>query len=322
MANSSVSRVLSSHPDVSPQMRDRVLAAVREYGYTPNGLAQGLRRGLSMSAGFVTGDITNPLMAPIALAAGIRLAESGYTLLLANGEGRPDRDLSNLALLAQRQVDGLLLSLTDEEDERTADEVRRFGRPAVLLDRDAGAPGASRVLFDHARGFRAATRHLLRLGHRRIGLIVGSPGVRHARERSAAVSAELAAAGLPGPQVRAGSLSRTQGEAMTRELMRGRTRPTAVICGGNQLLPGVISAVRGLGLRIPQDLSLITTDLTELAEFYRPPLAHVSRDAAAFGTAAAQALLSRLAGGPPETVLLPTDFVPAASCGPPARERA
>lgn len=318
VAVSSVSRVLSSHPDVSAKMRERVMVAVHASGYSPNLLAQSLRSGTSMSVGFVVGDISNPLMAAIALAAEVRLAQGGYTLLLANSQDLPARDMENVTAFRQRHVDGLLLSLTNEDESATAAALSSFGKPTVLLDRDAGADNASRVLFDHGHGFRAATQHLIELGHRRVALIAGSPRVRHTRERQTAVTAALAAARLPKPLVTLGSLSRAQGQAATEKVLSATNPSTAIICGGNQLLPGVISAIRARGLRIPEDISLVTTDTNDLTEFYQPPLAFVSRDAAQFGTEAANSLLRRFDGGEPDTVTLTTSFVPAPSCGPPA----
>jgi LacI family transcriptional regulator len=322
VAVSSVSRVLAGHPDVSGQMRARVLRAVEESGYAPNSFAQGLRRGTSMSIGFVVGDISNALMAQIALAAETRLAAESYSLLLANSHDAPERDLANIQVFRQRLVDGLLLSLTDEREDHLAGQLRLFNKPTVLLDRDAGAPDASKVLFDHAVGFRVAADHLIALGHRRIALIAGSPSLRHTRERQRAVREALSDAGLPEPTVSLGSLGLANGQTAVEGMLRQRWRPTAIICGGNQLLPGVLVALRNAGLSIPGDMSLITTDATDLAAFHSPPLACVTRDAAAFGTAAGDAMLRRLAGQAPDVTVLPTAFQSAPSCArPPGASR-
>lgn len=317
VAVSSVSRVLANHPDVSPEMRDRVMQAVKACGYQPNSVAQSLRRGVSMSIGFVVGDISNPLMSAIASAAETRLAEHGYTVLLANSQGRPERDAANIALLRQRHVDGLLLSLTDEEEAPLLREFELFAKPTVLLDRDGGAPGASRVLFNHAEGFRQATRQLAELGHDRIALIAGSPGLRYTRERVKAVVGVCGELGLADPSVHVGPVNREQGRAATFVALAETPRATALICASNQLLPGVLSAVRDLRLSIPGDVSLVTTDDIDLAEFHDPPLSTINRDARAFGVQAAEALLRGLQGEEPDTVTLPTWFTPRASCAPP-----
>ncbi len=318
VAVSSVSRVLGNHPDVSPEMRDRVLAAVEACGYRPNSVAQSLRSGVSMSIGFVLGDISNPFMAVVAAAAESRLAENGYTMLLANSQGRPERDAVNIANLRQRHVDGLLLSLTDEDEAPLREEFELFTKPTVLLDRDAGAPSASRVLFDHAQGFGQATRHLAELGHHRIALIAGSQGVRYTRERRKAVDNVCAELGMAKPLVHVGPLNRQQGREATLAALSENPRATALICASNQLLPGVLSAIRELNLSIPRDVSLITSDDVPLAEFHSPPLTTINRDATAFGVAAAESLLRGLQAAEPDTVTLPTWLNPRDSCAPPA----
>jgi LacI family transcriptional regulator, galactose operon repressor len=115
VAMSSVSRVLSGHPDVSPAMRERVMEAVERLGYEPDLLAQSLRRKATRSVGFVVGDISNPLLAEITLGAETTLREAGYSMLLTNSENDPALDASHVRLLMQRRVDGLMLSLASED---------------------------------------------------------------------------------------------------------------------------------------------------------------------------------------------------------------
>src|SRR5436305_13307181 len=101
VAMSSVSRVLSEHPDVSTAMRERVLAAVEELGYRPDLLAQGLRRGATLSAGFLVGDIAHPLLAAIVKGAEARLRLDGYSLLIANSQRDVAVEQEQLRLFAQ-----------------------------------------------------------------------------------------------------------------------------------------------------------------------------------------------------------------------------
>jgi LacI family transcriptional regulator len=143
--------------------------------------------------------------------------------------------------------------------------------------------------------------------------------VRPSRERASAVRRALK--GYPGATlvVRAGAYSSDHGYAATRAIFEESPRPTAVIVGGNQILQGVMQALRDLKLRIPTDVSLVTLDKVPLAEFLEPPLAHVTRDPIEVGRQAAVLLLEQLRGAAPRTVTLPTEFVPAGSCGPPPR---
>src|SRR5579871_1198712 len=171
VAMSSVSRVLSGHPDVSPRMRQVVMAAVAELGYQPDMLAQGLRRGKTFSVGFTVSDISNTVLAQIVTGAEKRLREAGYSLLLTNSEGNPELDVEHISLLERRRVDGLLLSLAEEHHDATVAALRQVTVPTVLIDRDVPyGVNARCAAFDHARGMRDATEYLLQLGHRRFAL--------------------------------------------------------------------------------------------------------------------------------------------------------
>jgi len=319
VAMSSVSRVLSNHPDVSPQMRKRVLAAVEELGYKPNLLAQGLRRRETLSVGFVVGDISNPLLARIVMGAEGALREAGYSMLLTNSEGEPELDAEHVLLFEQRRVDGLMLSTASEQHEPTIEALRRADVPIVVVDREFPAElAASRVLSDHRAGMTAAVRRLLDLGHRRIGLILGQP-VRPTTERRRALEDAFAERGLPATYaVLEGRFSAEHGEAAARELLDRPDPPTAVIAGGNQLVVGALRVLAERGVELPRDLSFVGCDDIDITELYRPAIATVRRDNFELGRIAAELLLRRLRGADePAEVVLPTEFVARASCGPP-----
>lgn len=322
VAMSSVSRVLSGHPDVSKPMRDKVLSAVADLGYEPNMLAQMLRRGATQTVGFVVGDISNPLLAQIALGAEVALRAAGYALLLTNSGHEANLDANHIRLLQQRRADGLLLSVSDETNGETLEALRRATTPCVLIDRDLPLDQRpSAVLSDHASGISRAVEYLVQLGHRRLALVAGSAHVRPTRERITAL--EDAVEAHPGVvcQVRSGAFTETHGAAATRELLAGRRPPTAIIAGGNQILVGVLGELTAAELKIPRDISLVTCDEVPLAKFFTPALATIGRDPYEMGLIAATLLLERLGGAAARTVLLPTTFVPAGSCGRPASVR-
>lgn len=322
VAMSSVSRVLSGHPDVSTPMRDKVLSVVADLGYEPNMLAQMLRRGATQTIGFVVGDISNPLLAQITLGAEVALRAAGYALLLTNSGHEANLDANHIRLLQQRRADGLLLSVSDETSSETLDALRRATTPYVLIDRDLSLDEpASAVLSDHAAGISQAVEHLVRLGHRRLALVAGSAHVRPTRERIMAL--EDAVEAHPGVicQVRSGAFTETHGAAATRELLAGRRPPTAIIAGGNQILVGVLGELSAAGLSIPRDISLVTCDEVPLAKFFTPALATIGRDPYEMGVEAANLLLERLGGADARTITLPTTFAAAASCGRPASVR-
>ena len=322
VAMSSVSRVLSGHPDVSPKMRQLVTTAVRDLGYRPDMLAQGLRRGKTFCVGFTVSDIANPLLAQVVTAAEKRLRASGYSLLLTNSEGSPDLDVEHISLLERRRVDGLILSLADEDHAGTVGALQQVKVPVVLVDRDVPSGVKARcVAFDHSSGMRAATEHLLELGHREVALIIGGPK-RPARERRSAVEETLAAAGGGARcTIHEGEFSAEYGRSATAEILAAEPQPTAIIAGGNMLMQGALLALRDAGAEVGREISLVGCAEVALAELHRPPIAVVRRDMLAVGRVAAELLLADLKADEsqpdadtPLEIVLPTEFVPRPSC--------
>jgi len=319
VAMSSVSRVLSGHPDVSPTMRERVMAVVAELGYEPDLLAQGLRSRQTRSVGFVVGDIANPLLAQIVKGAERTLRDSGYSMLLTNSENIPELDAAHVRLFEQRRVDGLMLSLATENNLDLIQVLRQIDTPILVVDRELPADiGASAVLSDHRSGMRDAVTHLLDLGHRRIGLILGQP-MRPSNERRAGLEEAFAVRKLASTYaVVEGLLAPEHGRNATRQLLDAEEPPTAIVAGGNQLLIGTLEELRARELTIGTDISLISCDAIDVTELFTPAIAVVRRDNHEIGHQAAILLLERVSGldpGPRE-IVLPTTFEARPSCAP------
>lgn len=318
VAISTASRAISGEVSVRPEIRERVLSAASELGYERNLLAQSLRRGSSMSIGFVVRDISNPMMAEIVLGAERELRGAGYGLSVTNSEGSSALDAEYVRYFRQRAVDGLLLSLSDERDSATFDELRTASVPFVAVDRELPAElGGSAVFCDHADGTEAAARYLRSLGHRRIGLVAGPLSLYPGREASRA----LEIFGRENPDVECciehGTFSRESGERAMGRFLTARDRPTAVIAGGYQLLLGVLAAARAFGLSIPADLSVITFDDPEALEFFDPPITSLSREPLELGRRAAELLIARVQGRDLPAEMVKPVFRPRSSCAPP-----
>lgn len=319
---SSVSRVLSNHPDVSLEMQERVERAVDELGYQPDMLAQSLRRQATFTVGFVVSDISNPLLSTIALGAETTLREAGYSMLLMNSENEPDLDSAHLRLLTRRRVDGLLLSLAAEDDPRTIELLEDTDIPIVLIDRqlpDSVEAGA--VVSEHRDGMRNAVGTLLDLGHRRVGLILG-PSLRFSRERLLGLRDAYAERGLDDESlVFEGTLTEAFGREATARMLDDPSPVTAIVAGGNQLVSGALAELRARELRVGDDISLVSCDAISVTEFFDPPIAVVRRDNRELGRTAAELLLEQMRDdAPPRQVVLPTEFVRRASCAPPSAQ--
>ncbi len=316
---STVSRVISNHPDVSLKVRKRVLSAVQEIGYEPDFLAQSLRRGATQSIGFALSDITNPVVAGIIHGAEEALRAAGYSLLVMDSERNPSLDTEHIRFLQSRHVDGLIFLATSERRKATIEALTMHDMPVVVIDRDLPKRlQASAVLTDHQSGMIAAANHLFDLGHRRIGLVTWPLDLRPGRERLAGLKQAYAERNLPDTSIPLTGFTPEQGEAATFELLDLPERPTAIIAGSNQLLIGCLRAFAKRKLRPGIDIAFVTCDDVPLAELFTPPIAVIQRDNVATGRNAVKLLLRRINGrDKPETVILETNFEPRASCCPP-----
>jgi LacI family transcriptional regulator len=236
-----------------------------------------------------------------------------------NSENDPRLDEEHIRFLQGRHVDGLLLALANDRRRATIDVLRNVKVPFVAVDRELSPRLlGSAVVSDHRSGMIAAVRRLVELGHRRIGLISGDSELMPVRERFEGAKEVLEEAGRAYKLIQAGgSFSAEHGYSATNWLLDLAEPPTAIIVGGNQLLPGCLRALKARGTRVGPKLSLVTCDDVSAGEFFDPPIAAISRDTFALGRVAAEVLLRCIKDqSQPETVILPTTFIERPSVQP------
>lgn len=315
VAPASVTRVLNGHPNVSPNLRERVLAAVEESGYRPDLRAAGLRRGSSRTIGVLVSDIINPLLAEVVDGLESRLRAEGYSVLLANSHGDPARDVESVRLLHQHRCDGLIIMVVDETQPELNATMRDLPIPVVLLDRVIeGADLASIVTSDHRRGTRELVDHLLDAGHERIAYFSGLKGTTHpGRERTHGFIEALRERGL---EARPGFIRHARatpefGQRATGELLDDDEPPTAIVVGPNPILTGVLRELQQQGIGVGRDLALACLDDPPIAALYDPGITALSRDVRELADTAASLLLARLSGEIryPRTVVLPMRLI-------------
>ena len=313
VALSSVSRVLNGHDDVSEKMRQRVLNTCEELGYEPNLLASSLRSGTTRTVGFLISAISNPLYGGIAWGAERTLDLSGYAMILANSASDPHRDIEMIRILKQRRVDGLILTVADDQSSDIYNELTKVQIPIVLIDREVTRmPELSAILSDHASGMRIAVEHLIKINHKKIALICGPDSLRANRERLIGLREAFNSTGVKYDDSLCHQVkySPEEGECITNSLLERPDPPTAIICGGNLLLLGVLRALKQKNLKVGEDISVISCDEVPLTELHTPAISVIARDTSKIGESAASLLVNQMNTKNPTSriIELPTVF--------------
>lgn len=306
-----VSRVVNGHPAVRPALRSRVQAVIAELGYRPNPLARGLRRQRTQSLGLVVPDITNPFFSELALRVEQAAAGVEYSMVLGNSMDSAELEAAYVRMLAERQVDGLILVAAP--GSLVADP--GVAIPIIAVDREV--PGCALVGTDHHSGAMQAVRHLVMLGHVRIACIAGPRGLSVAEQRLegfATVVQEDLGIEVADSWVWSGSFSYHAGYQGALELLHRRPQPTALFASSDQQAVGALRACADLGLAVPRDVSVIGFDDIPLADLVTPRLTTIAQPLQEIGELAVRRLLEAIAlrAGQPGRAAEPTrDLLPA-----------
>ncbi|HEY7974506.1 MAG TPA: LacI family DNA-binding transcriptional regulator, partial [Ktedonobacterales bacterium] len=260
---STVARVLHADPRqrVSAELRERILTLAREHDYRPNSVARSLRTKRTAVFGVLIPDIANPFFASVLRGMEDAAAERNYSIILTNTDDQPAREAHGLAMLRDRQVDGLLLAtarLHDPAIEQLATE----HTPFVLVNRHTEPITPNVVVPDDYAGGVAAIEHLIELGHQRIAHISGSDDASTGYLRRQAYLDTLQRHGVDHFADQAallvrGSFREAGGYAAMRTLLELAEPPTAVFAVNDLAALGAIHAISEAGLRVPQDISVI-----------------------------------------------------------------
>ena len=293
-----VSRVANARPDVAPDTRDEVLRVMRSHGFTTNRSARALSGGRTGLIGFTVPLPDQSYFAAILSGAAEALYEQDQRIVLCPTHHEHDREVTLLERLMGGTTDGAIVLLPEESTEELL-RLRDQGFPFVVADpRQALGDDVPVVSAAHLAGARAATDHLIALGHRRIGLITGTEGWVSTEERIHGYRTALAAAGLPfDPALLAGGDFTTgTGHRAGRRLLEADDPPTALFASNDNLALGAMQAALERGLRIPADISIVGFDDTEVARSVFPRLTTVRQPLAELGRTAVS-LLNRLIDG-------------------------
>ncbi|MEW6389757.1 MAG: LacI family DNA-binding transcriptional regulator [Pseudomonadota bacterium] len=331
-----VSRVMNKEPNVRPAMRDRVLQAAGELGYSPNLSARSLAGSRSfVIAVFVDAALTidhwrsergADYLSRIQLGATLECREAGYHLLieLIDHEG-PQVRQEVAALLAALKPDGVILTPPSSDNPVVLELLDKAGTPYVRLGPERAEGLGPRVHMDDVAAAREMTEHLIGLGHKRIGFIVGEPRYGASQARREGYLAAMKAHGLPVSEglVRQGDFTFQSGMVEAKALLALPDRPTAIFASNDDMALGCVAAIAEAGLMTPGDVSVAGFDDSPSSRFSRPQLTTVRQPVAEMSSVAAKLLIARAKTNEtaerPEDILLPFELIHRASTAPPPR---
>ena len=315
---STVSRCLTVPDKVRPAVRQRVLKAVADLGYTPHGGARALVSRRTNTIGAIIPTLDNAIFATVMQTLQSELALRGNTLLLAASDYQPEREYDQIEKLVVRGIDGIMLT-GEAREARVYDILERHGIRYVSTYVHHPASPHATIGFDNRRAMSRIVGYLHDLGHRNFAMIAGdATGNDRAAERIAGVRDAVAERGLSlEGQILERPYAIPAGRAALRELCSLAERPTAIICGNDVLAIGALFEAEVLGLRVPQDLSITGFDDLDLAREVNPALTTIHAPLEEMGRLTADYLLS-----PPEPsegtvhLELRADLVVRGSTGP------
>lgn len=279
--------------------------------YHPDRVARSLRTQRTHSIGLIVSDISNPFFSVLVRGAEDAAAEKEYSLIISNTDEDPEKERLYVNVLRQRRIDGMLIAPTGEVDE-DLQFLTSSGIPFVFVDRQIDGVGATAVLSDNIQGAYAATEHLVRLGHHRIGIILGLQGVSNSEERYLGYQMALRDSGLPEPTdlVVRGDLRISGGIKACYELLGRASPPTAIFSLNNMTAIGVLCAVREKGMQYPDDISLISFDCPWWMDRVLPTaLTYVRQDPYEIGKQAMQRVIEQIEAPVTEEDQLPMDII-------------
>jgi len=274
-----VSRVVNNNPNVKPQTRKKVFEAIEKLGYRPNAVARGLASKKTTTVGVVIPDISNSIFAEVARGIEDIANMYHYNIILCNADKKKDKEIRVINTLLEKQVDGLLFMggvVTDEH-------IRAFQTstvPIVLCGTTVDNGEIPSVDIDHEAAAYDAVNMLIEEGHRRIGMISGTlqdPATGYARYNGYRRALENAGIPVREELVRLGNYRYESGAEAMSYFLGLAERPTAIFAATDEMAIGAIHAIQDHGLKVPDDVSVISIDNIRMASMVRPQLTTVAQ---------------------------------------------
>ncbi|TET64765.1 LacI family transcriptional regulator [Candidatus Aerophobetes bacterium] len=315
---STVSHVVGKTRFVKRATRQKVLKAMADLKYQPDMVAQSLRRKTTHTIGLIFCDLVNPIFAEIVKRIEKRLIGKGYSSILTDTDYNIDKEKEMVTLLCAKRVDGFIIVPAGGDDKHIESLIEQ-GMPVVLIDHKMDKLRTDTVLLKHEKGIEQLTEHLIRLGHKRIGIITGPLNCFTGKERLAGYLEALKQHGLVKNDelVKVGDYKEQSGHSLTLELLSLSSPPTAILACNNLMGLGAMNALHDKGIRIPDEMGLVIFGDLPWFRYTDPPLTVTAYRTSDIGEMAGQLLLERIRRRrkKPRQVVLDVELIQRGSAG-------
>ncbi|WP_440863993.1 HTH-type transcriptional repressor PurR [Symbiopectobacterium purcellii] len=297
VSTTTVSHVINKTRFVAEETKTAVREAIKELNYSQSAVARSLKVNHTKSIGLLATSSEAPYFAEIIEAVENSCYAKGYTLILCNSHNNLDKQRAYLSMLAQKRVDGLLVMCAEYPPELLSMLSDYRSIPMVVMDGGQAHSDFTDTIIDNAfEGGYLAGRYLIERGHRDIGAI---PGIQERNTGSGRYLGFLKALQEADITVRdewivQGDFEPESGYKAMHQILAQKQRPTAIFCGGDIMAMGAICAADELGLRVPQDISVIGYDNVRHARYFTPALTTIHQPKERLGQSAFTMLLDRI----------------------------
>jgi len=319
VSHSTVSRALRHNPVINRQTAERIRRIAEESGYRASAIARSLVTRQTRTIGIVVTTIADPFAAGVVSGIEDVANERGFSVILANSDADPDREVRVVRSFEERRVDGIIVTSSRAGSVYTP-MIQQMRIPIVLLNNQHPSEFVHSVMIANIAASREATGYLISLGHRRIAYLGDRNGGQSDTERFSGYRNALEEAGLPfRPELMVHGDGKPEGgTAAMAELLALPQLPTAVFCYNDMTALGALRHIRATGLRVPEDISVIGFDDLYIAQYTDPPLTTVRQPMRMMGRMAMETLLQLLDGSQlAHSVKVPGELILRESTAPP-----
>ncbi|MFC3120604.1 LacI family DNA-binding transcriptional regulator [Agaribacter flavus] len=309
VSTATVSRALKNPEMVLPETRDKVLKAVEALGYRPNILAKNFSSGKTQTVVVIVTDLTNPFFSRIVQGVEEEAQKLGYSVLLGDTNDDINRERVYAEMVLNNRADGLIqldhLFPFADKDKEIAKTVPMVS-VCDAIDGDYAYPY---ITIDNFAASRDVAKHLISLGHTKIGAIAGRDDSHVTSDRLGGLMRVMQEHSIPFNQdwFMRGGYTKQCGKESMEKLLALADRPTAVYCFSDEIAIGAIKAIKNHGLRIPEDISIVGFDNVDICEYMDPSLTTVDQPAVDMGRRAMQILFQLINGEPIQSI---TEYKP------------